>query len=116
MTEEALKHDWTEEYYGHRCKNEGWGCWPTYVVPLGPTSLARRPVTEDSMGITYGDHLIDSGYCDITPEQERDIEAREERAEMREHAKYLDCPCGGWDCSGIPGGPLPGCPYVRNTE
>jgi hypothetical protein len=30
------------------------------------------------MGITYGDHLIDSGYYDITPEQEREIEAREE--------------------------------------
>ena len=30
------------------------------------------------MGITYGDHLIDSGYRDITPEQEREIEAREE--------------------------------------
>lgn len=26
------------------------------------------------MGITYGDHLIDSGYYDITPEQEREIE------------------------------------------
>lgn len=24
------------------------------------------------MGITYGDHLIDSGYYDITPEEERD--------------------------------------------
>jgi hypothetical protein len=30
------------------------------------------------MGITYGDHLIDSGYHDITPEQEREMEAREE--------------------------------------
>lgn len=30
------------------------------------------------MGITYGDHLIDSGHNDITPEQEREIEAREE--------------------------------------
>lgn len=30
------------------------------------------------MGITFGDHLVDSGYCDITPEQEREIEAREE--------------------------------------
>jgi hypothetical protein len=30
------------------------------------------------MGITYGDDLIDSGYYDITPEQEREIEAREE--------------------------------------
>lgn len=32
------------------------------------------------MGITYGDHLIDSGYHDITPEQECEIEAREECA------------------------------------
>lgn len=32
------------------------------------------------MGITFGDHLIDSGYYDITPEQEREIEAREECA------------------------------------
>jgi len=30
------------------------------------------------MGITFGDRLIDSGYYDITPEQEREIEAREE--------------------------------------
>lgn len=32
------------------------------------------------MGITYGDYLIDSGRNDITPEQEREIEAREECA------------------------------------
>ena len=32
------------------------------------------------MAITYGDHLIDSGYHEITPEQEREIEAREECA------------------------------------
>jgi hypothetical protein len=32
------------------------------------------------MGITFGDHLIDSGHNDITPEQEREIEAREECA------------------------------------
>lgn len=25
------------------------------------------------MGITYGDHLIDTGHYDITPEQEREI-------------------------------------------
>lgn len=30
------------------------------------------------MGITFGDHLIDSGYHDITPEQERELDAREE--------------------------------------
>jgi len=32
------------------------------------------------MGITFGDYLIDSGHYDITPEQEREIEAREECA------------------------------------
>lgn len=32
------------------------------------------------MSITFGDHLIDIGYYDITPEQEREIEAREECA------------------------------------
>lgn len=32
------------------------------------------------MSITFGDRLIDSGYYDITPEQEREIEAREECA------------------------------------
>ncbi|WP_179879852.1 hypothetical protein [Bradyrhizobium ottawaense] len=32
------------------------------------------------MAITYGDYLIDSGANDITPEQEREIEAREECA------------------------------------
>jgi hypothetical protein len=26
--------------------------------------------------ITFGDYLIDSGYHDITPEQERELEAR----------------------------------------
>ena len=30
------------------------------------------------MGITYGDHLIDNGHHDITPEQEREVWAREE--------------------------------------
>lgn len=84
------------------------------------------------MGITFGDHLIDSGHHDITPEQEREIEAREECArrgldpdddaadavavwmvvdkEMRD--RNYDCPCGGWDCSGVPGGPLDGRPYA----
>jgi hypothetical protein len=32
------------------------------------------------MSITYDDHLIDIGHGDITPEQEREIEAREECA------------------------------------
>ncbi len=26
------------------------------------------------MGITFGDHLIDSGYYDITPEKERELD------------------------------------------
>lgn len=30
------------------------------------------------MGITFGDHLIEIGYHDITPEQERELDAREE--------------------------------------
>lgn len=30
------------------------------------------------MGITFGDHLVDSGHHDITPEQEHELEAREE--------------------------------------
>lgn len=51
------------------------------------------------MGITYGDHLIDSGYYDITPEQERgmtdeqeilklasDLAAMQSRAEAAERA------------------------------
>jgi hypothetical protein len=32
------------------------------------------------MAITFSDRLIDSGYHDITPEQERETEAREECA------------------------------------
>ena len=30
------------------------------------------------MAITYRDRLVDSGYFDITPEQEREQEARDE--------------------------------------
>lgn len=30
------------------------------------------------MGITYGDHLIDSGHYELTPEQEREIDVRED--------------------------------------
>ncbi len=26
-----------------------------------------------------------------------------------------DCPCGGWDCTGAPEGPMYGCPYVAQT-
>lgn len=32
------------------------------------------------MAISYGDRLIDAGHYDITPEQEREIEARKECA------------------------------------
>lgn len=32
------------------------------------------------MGITFGDYLIDIGHNEMTPEQEREIEAREECA------------------------------------
>lgn len=39
------------------------------------------------MGITYGDHLIDTGYHDITPEQEREIEARREIKAREECAR-----------------------------
>jgi len=35
---------------------------------------------EKDMAITFGDRLIDSGHHDITPEQEREIDAREECA------------------------------------
>ncbi len=48
------------------------------------------------MGITYGDHLIDSGYYDITPEQEREIEAREECARRGIDPDEL-CADGGVD-------------------
>lgn len=26
--------------------------------------------------------------------------------------EQIDCPCGGWDCTGAPEGPMYGCPYV----
>lgn len=52
------------------------------------------------MGITYGDHLIDSGHYDITPEQERE----------------LDCPICNGDCSAIPGGPPYNCPTYPNAD
>jgi hypothetical protein len=26
---------------------------------------------------------------------------------------FPNCPCGGWDCSGVPGGPLYNCPYLK---
>jgi hypothetical protein len=52
------------------------------------------------MGITYGDHLIDSGYYDITPEQERE---REEQCSV----------CGG-DCAGANPPPY-NCPNRRDA-
>jgi hypothetical protein len=39
---------------------------------------AEDRTKESQMGITFGDHLINSGHHDITHEQEREIEAREE--------------------------------------
>ncbi|MBZ9973462.1 hypothetical protein LB517_27925 [Mesorhizobium sp. BR1-1-12] len=48
------------------------------------------------MGITFGDHLIDIGYNDITPEQEREIEAREECA-RRGIDPDANCADGGID-------------------
>lgn len=42
----------------------------------------------------YGDHLITSGYHDITPEQEREIEAREE-CERRGIDPDAECADGG---------------------
>lgn len=51
------------------------------VHPAQPTPPPSQPLAmESEMGITFGDHLIDSGYYDITPEQEREIWAREECA------------------------------------
>ena len=43
------------------------------------------------MGITYGDHLIDSGYYDITPEQEREVYDAEEQYQIEEYkARIVD--------------------------
>lgn len=46
------------------------------------------------MGITHGDYLIDIGHRDITPEQEREIEAREE-CERRGIDADAECADGG---------------------
>lgn len=43
------------------------------------------------MGITYGDHLIDSGYYDITPEQERETEC----CDLAAKVPCADCPQAG---------------------
>lgn len=48
------------------------------------------------MGITYGDHLIDSGHDDITPEQERAIDNSELVEEMHKAiGVWLNCPADG---------------------
>ncbi|MEZ0063987.1 hypothetical protein ABIF26_009549 [Bradyrhizobium elkanii] len=55
------------------------------------------------MAITYGDHLLDSGAHDITPEQEREIEASEE-CDLNDHLplRYEDTPdyCEVFDKNG----------------
>lgn len=47
------------------------------------------------MGITYGDYLIDSGYYDITPEQERALD--EQAAQERESEAREECERRGID-------------------
>lgn len=42
----------------------------------------------------------------------QDFEARDK--ELRDSA--YDCPCGGWDCSNLPEGPLHGCPNVAPRQ
>lgn len=46
------------------------------------------------MSITFGDRLIDIGYYDITPEKERELEAREE-CERRGIDPDVECADGG---------------------
>jgi hypothetical protein len=41
------------------------------------------------MGITYGDHLIDSGYYDITPEQERAMDQEAEAEILSETEREI---------------------------
>lgn len=77
------------------------------------------------MGITFGDHLIDSGYHDITAEQEREREAREECARrgidpdgissdgfVNWRVVFSCSHCSG-DCSSQPGGPSWDCPTYK---
>lgn len=47
------------------------------------------------MGITYGDYLIDSGFYDITPEQERQLEEQSEQE--REIYAREECELRGID-------------------
>jgi len=35
--------------------------------------------------------------------------------ETETEEQYENCPCGGNDCSAVPGGPLSGCPYVKDS-
>jgi hypothetical protein len=64
------------------------------ITQLEADALAR-PSLGDVMGITYGDHLIDSGYYDITPEQERESEMTD--------FKYLGnfAACEPWAAQGM---------------
>lgn len=32
------------------------------------------------------------------------------------HDEAPECPCGGWDCSALPGGSMQGCPYPAATN
>jgi len=34
-------------------------------------------------------------------------------ADEIERLRAQNCPCGGWDCTGAPEGPMYGCPYVE---
>lgn len=43
----------------------------------------------------HGCFLSGDGSCEETPKEQR----------------CKDCPCGGFDCSAVPGGSLLGCPY-----
>ena len=43
------------------------------------------------MAITFSDRLIDSGYYDITPEQERELEMLERGTNDDEYQIYVAC-------------------------
>ncbi|TIR87391.1 MAG: hypothetical protein E5X05_01465 [Mesorhizobium sp.] len=60
------------------------------------------------MTITFGDYLIDSGYHDITPEQEREIWAREE-CKRRGIDPDANCADGGIDAWMIVAQEVAGC-------
>lgn len=55
------------------------------------------------MGITYGDHLIDSGYREMTEDQEREmVDRQSEEKQAREMSAVGDLrtcqDCGAWVC------------------